>query len=53
MPLHVVPTAAVRHILMREPLFGGLQMPFEQLLDVGSDRVENFLLVHKAQPTDQ
>ncbi|MFT7327395.1 MAG: hypothetical protein ACI88S_001822, partial [Ilumatobacter sp.] len=39
--------------LMREPLFGGRQMPFEQLLDVGSDRVEDFLLVHNMQPTDQ
>jgi hypothetical protein len=50
---HVVAPAAVWHVLVRKPFFGGLEVPFEQPLDVGSDGVEDFLLVHKSQPTDQ
>jgi hypothetical protein len=50
---HVVTPAAVWHVLVRKPFFGGFEVPFEQPLDVRSDGLEDFLLVHRAQPTDQ
>jgi len=49
--------AAVRHVLVREPLLGGREVPLEQSLDVGGQFSEHGLgadhALYRSLPTDQ
>ncbi len=49
----VVAASAPRHVVVREPLLGGREVPIDQPLSGRREVVEDVLLVHETHPTDR